>query len=93
MATTDVGEEEPETLEDIDPHWRATCWLQVAVQGIAEEEGALVRACHSTDIGGRGRPLVTGQTSPRCMVVEHQGVQGGWLPTCSDHPQYWSVYD
>ena len=34
----DVGEEEPETLEDIDPHWRATRWLQVAVQGIAEEE-------------------------------------------------------
>ena len=25
-------------LEYIDPHWRATCWLQVAVQGIAEEE-------------------------------------------------------
>ena len=24
-------------LECIDPHWRATCWLQVAVQGIAEE--------------------------------------------------------
>ena len=33
-----VNEEEPETLEDIDPHWRATHWLQVAVQGIAEEE-------------------------------------------------------
>ena len=25
-------------LECIDPHWRATCWLQVAVQGIAKEE-------------------------------------------------------
>ena len=34
----DIGEEEPKTLEDIDPHWRATCWLQVAVQGIVEEE-------------------------------------------------------
>ena len=34
----DVGEEEPETLEDINPHWRATSWLQVAVQGIAKEE-------------------------------------------------------
>ena len=34
----DIGEEEPKTLEDIDPHWRATHWLQVAVQGIAEEE-------------------------------------------------------
>ena len=34
----DVGEEEAETLESINPHWRATCWLQVTVQGIAEEE-------------------------------------------------------
>ena len=34
----DAGEEEAETLESIDPHWRATCWLQVAVQGITEEE-------------------------------------------------------
>ena len=34
----DIGEEEAEMLEFIDPHWRATCWLQVAVQGIAEEE-------------------------------------------------------
>ena len=25
-------------LECINPHWRATCWLQVAVQGITEEE-------------------------------------------------------
>ena len=33
----DIGKEEAETLEDINPHWRATCWLQVAVQGIAEE--------------------------------------------------------
>ena len=34
----DIGKEESETLEDIHPHWRATCWLQVAVQGIAKEE-------------------------------------------------------
>ena len=33
----DVGKEELETLEDIDPHWRATHWPQVAVQGIAKE--------------------------------------------------------
>ena len=33
----DIGEE-AETLESIDPHWRATHWLQVTVQGITEEE-------------------------------------------------------
>ena len=54
----DIGEEEPETLEGINPHWRATCWLQVVVQGIAKEEvpwyelvtpltlGQRVRLCH-----------------------------------------------
>ena len=34
----DVGEEEVEMLESINPHWRATHWLQVVVQGIAKEE-------------------------------------------------------
>ena len=33
----DIGEEEA-TLESIDPTWRATCWLQLAVQGIVEDE-------------------------------------------------------
>ena len=33
-----IGKQELETLEEIDPHWRATQWLQVAVQGIMEEE-------------------------------------------------------
>ena len=33
-----IGEEEAETLESIDPHWRATCWLQMMVQDITEEE-------------------------------------------------------
>ena len=34
----DISEEEPETLEEIDPHWRAQWWLQVAAQGIMDEE-------------------------------------------------------
>ena len=38
FSEVDIGEEEPETLEGIDPYWRAMCWLQVAVQGIAKEE-------------------------------------------------------
>ena len=34
----DISKEEPETLEDINSHWRAMHWLQVAVRGIADEE-------------------------------------------------------
>ena len=34
----DVGDEEAEMLESIDPHWRATHWPQMAFQGIAKEE-------------------------------------------------------
>ena len=37
FVQVDTGEQEPETLE-IDPHWRATRWLQVAIQGIVDEE-------------------------------------------------------
>ena len=38
FARVNIGEEEPETLEEIDPHWRAQWWLQVAAQGIRDEE-------------------------------------------------------
>ena len=38
FAQVDISEEEPKTLEDIDPHWRAQWWLQVATQGIRDEE-------------------------------------------------------
>ena len=38
VAQVDIGEEESETLEDIDAHWRAQQWLQVAAQGIRDKE-------------------------------------------------------
>ena len=90
----DIDEEEPEMLKCIDPHWRATRWLQVAVQGITKEEVPwykLVRC--PADVRGRRHGFDTGQVSSHGLVVEHQGAWGGQLPTCSDHPQYWSVYD
>ena len=33
----DIGEEEV-MLESIDPNWRASCWLQLAVQGITDDK-------------------------------------------------------
>ena len=38
FVQVDISEEESETLEEIDPRWRAQWWLQVAVQGIMDEE-------------------------------------------------------
>ena len=38
VLQVDICEEEPETLEEIDPHWRAKWWIQVAVQDITDEE-------------------------------------------------------
>ena len=38
FAHVDIGKEEPKTLEEINPHWRAQQWLQVAVQGSRDEE-------------------------------------------------------
>ena len=37
FVKVDIGEQDSETLEEIDPHWRAMCWLQVTIQGITEE--------------------------------------------------------
>ena len=37
VYSLDVGEEE-ETLETVDPTWQTTCWLQLAVQGISDDE-------------------------------------------------------
>ena len=38
FVQVDIGKQEPKTLEEIDRHWRAMRWLQVAVQGIMDEE-------------------------------------------------------
>ena len=38
FVQVDIGEEQPETLGEIDPHWRAQWWLQVAIQDIMDEE-------------------------------------------------------
>ena len=38
FALVDIGEGEPKTLEEINPHWRAQWWSQVAAQGITDEE-------------------------------------------------------
>ena len=38
VVQVDISKEEPETLEEIDPHWRAKRWLQVAIQDITDEK-------------------------------------------------------
>ena len=53
----DVGEEEAEMLESIDPHWRATHWLHVMVQGIAEEEVPWYELVIPLTLGAEGATL------------------------------------
>ena len=38
MASIDISKEEPETLGEIDANWKAKWWLEVAAQGIGDEE-------------------------------------------------------
>ena len=38
IVQVDIGKKEPKTLEEINPHWRTMWWLQVAIQGITDEE-------------------------------------------------------
>ena len=68
FVQVDIGEEEPKTLEDIDPHWRATCWLQVAVQGIAEEEVLWYELVNPLTLGAEGMAL----SLARCLVMVWQ---------------------
>ena len=57
FVQVDIGEEEPETLEDIDPHWRAMRWLQVAVQGITDEEVPWYKLVTPLTSGAEGAAL------------------------------------
>ena len=38
VARVDIGEVGPETLAEIDASWRAKWWLEVAIEGIQDEE-------------------------------------------------------
>ena len=53
----DIDEEEPEMLECIDPHWRATHWLQVTVQCIAREEVSWYELVTLLSLGAEGMAL------------------------------------
>ena len=45
-------------LESIDPTWRATHWLQLAVQGIAEDEVPWYELVFPLTSGGEGAALL-----------------------------------
>ena len=53
----DISKQEPETLEDIDPHWRTTRWLHVAVQGITEGEVSWYELVTPLTSGAEGMAL------------------------------------
>ena len=87
-----IGEEEPETLGCNDPHWTATHWLQVAVQGTAVEEVPWYELVTRLMSGVEGAALSLAKHL-LSLAVEHQGVWGVRLPTRSDRPQYRSIHD
>ena len=53
----DIGEEEVERLESIDPNWRATHWLQLVVQGIAEDKVPWYELVIPLTLGAEGTAL------------------------------------
>ena len=52
----DIGEEE-EMLETVDPTWRATHWLQLAVQGIPDDEVPWYDLITPLTVGAKGVAL------------------------------------
>ena len=71
----DVGEEETETLESIDPYWRATRWLQMAVQGITEEEVPWYELV---------TPLTSGVEGATLSLAKHLLVMLRWSMKCGE---------
>ena len=57
FVQVDIGKQEPKTLEEIDLHWRATRWLQVAVQGITDEEVPWYKLVTPLTSGAEGAAL------------------------------------
>ena len=57
FVQVDIGEQEPKTLEEIDPHWRAMWWIQVAIQGIMEEEVLWYKLVTPLTLGAEGMAL------------------------------------
>ena len=68
FAQVDIGEQEPETLEEIEPHWRAMQWLQVAIQGITDEEVPWYELVTPLTSGVEGAAL----SLAKCLVTAWQ---------------------
>ena len=64
----DIGEE-VEMLESIDPTWRATHWLQLVVQGIAEGEVPWYELVI---------PLMSGAEDAALLLAKHLLAAWGW---------------
>ena len=53
----DIGKEE-ETLETVDPTWQTTCWLQLAVQSISDDEVPWYECMAPLTSGAEGTALL-----------------------------------
>ena len=84
----DVGEEQAEMLESIDPHWRAICWLQVAVQGITEEEVPWYELVTPMTLGVEGTTL----SLAKCLLtVWRWSIKVHGEDTCPPAPTVLSI--
>ena len=57
FVQVDIGKQEPESLEEINPHWRAMRWLQVAIQGVTDEEVLWYKLVTPLTSGAEGTAL------------------------------------
>ena len=73
----DIGEEEV-TIKSIDLTWRTTCWLQLVVQSITDDEVPWYELVIPLTLGMEGTA---------------QGSMEGHLPTCPHCPQHRTIHD
>ena len=85
--------EEEEMLETVDPTWQMTRWLQLAVQGILDDEVPWYEHIMPLTLGGQGCGPLTSQVPSHHLAVESYGAGVGCLPTHPNCSKHWTVHD
>ena len=87
VAHMDIGEEGPETLAEIDASWRAKWWLEVATQGIRDEEIPWHNLLTSLTSGAKG----TAKALPKCLVAIWRWNIKVWGGVCPPAPMVLNI--
>ena len=89
FVQVNIGEQEPKTLEEINPHWRATCWLQIAVQGITDKEVPWYELVTPLTSGAEGTGRMTAHLLHLSSILVSLLLMKKWQEAWESHTGSW----